>query len=237
MPEEDNVPVETEASAENEVPVNDEVDHVATEEPEEEIERTLPPRWCREEGQHGMGPPPTRWDEVPRKGCKGGQVPLHGQRPPQGAQPWFQQHGGKGAGFVQQPYMQQGPPGLRGQQAQRDARILQAQAQQWEAICKLNAAMGMLPPRPVPVQLLRPPTPGVGIPGVDYSLALRPLPPLPPPPEEGSHGGVTTASKAAGTTHGQHGRALRQLGPKQPQVWGTLQFRRQDQWLQRRDSR
>eukprot|EP00435_Cladocopium_sp_Y103_P050447 s70_g15.t1 len=202
-PEENNTPENDDIPAENEVPVNDEADHGTAGTLEEE-EQPRPPRVHREEGEHGMGPPPTRWDQgdpscpprMPQKGGKGGQVLLHGQRPQQGAQPWFQQCGGKGAGLVQQPYMQRGPPGPRGQ----DARILQAQAQQWEAICKLNAAMGMLPPRPVPVQLLRPPTPGVGIPGVDYSIALRPLPPLPPPSEERHHGGVMTTSKAAGTT-------------------------------------
>eukprot|EP00435_Cladocopium_sp_Y103_P031493 s2965_g8.t1 len=76
-------------------------------------------------------------------------------------------------GQAGQPYVQRGPPVQRGQQmygmdyqqrqqAQRDARVLQSQVQQWEAICRLNSAMGMLPPRPVPLQLLRPRTPGVG---------------------------------------------------------------------------
>eukprot|EP00435_Cladocopium_sp_Y103_P007662 s2761_g2.t1 len=188
-PDETNTPADDDTPAENEVPVNDEGGTGAG--TLEEEEQPLPPRVNREEGEHGMGPPPTKWDQgapgrppmMPQMGCKGAQ-PGFQQCGGKGAQLGFQQcGGGKGAGMVQQPYMQQGPHVLRGQ----DARIRMAQQQHWVAICKLNAPMGMLPPRPV----------------VDYSLELQPLQ---QPPGEGLHGGGAssmgayqgTTSKAAG---------------------------------------
>eukprot|EP00435_Cladocopium_sp_Y103_P041020 s710_g11.t1 len=178
------------APAETEVVANDEGGTVAGS--LEEEEQPLPPRVNREEGEHGMGPPPppTRWDQRPSMV----QQPQMGYK---GAPFGFQQYGGgKGGGMAQQFQVQYGPQGLQGQ----EARIRIAQMQQWEAICKLNAAMEMVPPRPVPAHLLRPPRPGVGIPGVDYSLELRPL------QQGGLHGGGAgsvgaqqgTISKAAG---------------------------------------
>eukprot|EP00435_Cladocopium_sp_Y103_P001631 s4033_g1.t1 len=145
----------------------------------------LPPRVDRQEGEHKMRPPspPTRWDQRP---------PMVPQQ-----QMGFQQYGGgKGGGKAQQFQVQYVPQGLQGQ----EARIRIAQMQQWQAICKLNAAMGMVPPRPVPTCLLRPPRPGFGVPGVDFSLELQPL------QHEGLHGGGAssmgshqgTTSKAAG---------------------------------------